>query len=132
MSVKIYREGQDLCVKPSALRPLTRVPLTELTRWDCLYELMGARYLAFHLGDRTDYAQLPRLSPDKRDAMLAELTAQIGFGPDKALLENERSTEHWEKVWEVIKMIGRYLRLFINPMRSPKAPPKRPPQNPGA
>lgn len=125
--MKIDVQNRTLLIKPSALRPTTQVPLERLTRWDCLYEIAGARYVAFHLGDCTDYAQLPRLSVAQRDAMMAELTQRIGFGPDITLLENERSQEHWLKVWEVIKTIGRYLRLFINPMRSPKAPPKRPP-----
>jgi hypothetical protein len=40
------------------------------------------------------------------------------------LLESERDNEHWIKVWEYIKWIGSYLRLFINPMRPPGKRPK--------
>jgi len=117
-------EGADLIVKPGGLRGVTRVPLAAVTSWDILYEVLGRRYLAFHLGDRTAYAQLPRLSVAERDALVAELTALTGRAPDVSLLENERDNEHWIKVWEYIKWIGSYLRLFINPMRPPGKRPK--------
>ncbi len=122
--MKVTIESAELVVRPGGLRGVTRVPLAAIAGWDCLYEVMGRRFLAFHLGDRTAYAQLPRLQPAARDALVAELTALIGREPDVSLLENERDNEHWLKVWEVIKMIGRYLRLFINPLRPP-TPPRR-------
>lgn len=119
-------EGQDLVLRPGGLRGSVRVPLAELTGWDCLYEALGRRFLAFHLGDRTAYAQLPRLSTAARDELIAELTRLTGREPDVRMLENERDNEHWNKVWEVLKLIGRYLRLFINPLRPPTAPKPRP------
>jgi len=122
--MKVTIEGSDLMVKPGGLRGVTRVPLAELTCWDFLYEVTGRRFIAFHLGDRTAYAQLPRLSVTERDALVAELTTLTGRAPDVSLLENERDNEHWLKVWEYIKWIGSYLRLFINPMRPPGKRPK--------
>ena len=126
MAVQARREGGDLLIRPGGLRAGVRVPLAHITRWDCLHEALGRRFLAFHLGDRTAYVQLPRLSRDERDALVATLTELVGQAPDVSLLEGERDNTHWLKVWEVIKMIGRYLRLFINPLRSPAPPPKRP------
>lgn len=122
--MKVMIEGSELVLRPGGLRGVTRVPLAALTCWDFLYEVTGRRYLAFHLGDRTAYAQLPRLSVAERDALVAELTALTGRAPDVSLLENERDNEHWLKVWEYIKWIGSYLRLFINPMRPPGKRPK--------
>lgn len=122
--MKVAIEGLELVVRPGGLRGVTRVPLAEITSWDILYELLGRRYLAFHLGDRTAYAQLPRLPVEARDALVAELTALTGRAPDVSLLESERDNEHWIKVWEYIKWIGSYLRLFINPMRPPGKRPK--------
>ena len=122
--MKVAIEGLELVVKPGGLRGVTRVSLAEITSWDILYELLGRRYLAFHLGDRTAYAQLPRLAVEARDALVAELTALTGRAPDVSLLESERDNEHWIKVWEYIKWIGSYLRLFINPMRPPGKRPK--------
>ncbi len=125
MAVKAWVEAGELVLRPGGLRGVVRVPLAEIASWDCLYEVLGRRFLAFHLGDRTAYAQLPRMLPEARDALVAELTTLIGRGPDVSLLENERDNEHWRKVWEVIKMIGRYLRLFINPLRPPTPPNPR-------
>lgn len=122
--MKVAIEGLDLAIKPGGLRGVTRVPLAAITTWDILYEVLGRRYLAFHLGDRTAYAQLPRLSDPERDALVAELTALTGRTPDVSLLESERDNEHWLKVWEYIKWVGSYLRLFINPMRPPNKRPK--------
>jgi hypothetical protein len=122
--MKVIVEALELVLRPGGLRGITRVPLAELTSWDILYEVLGRRYLAFHLGDRTAYAQLPRLSVAERDALVAELTALTGRMPDVSLLESERDNEHWLKVWEYIKWIGSYLRLFINPMRPPGKRPK--------
>lgn len=130
MAVQVRREGGDLLIRPGGLRGSVRVPLAQITRWDCLHETLGRRFLAFHLGDRTAYAQLPQLSRAQRDALVASLTELVGQAPDVSLLEGERDNTHWLKVWEVIKMIGRYLRLFINPLRSPAPPPvKRPPSS---
>lgn len=127
MNIRI--EHHELVIKPGGLRAETRVPLTEIACWDMLYEVAGRRYLAFHLGDKTAYAQLPRLTPEARDALAAELSELLGSVPDISLLDSERDNEHWLKVWEFIKWIGRYLRLFINPLRPPTPPPKRrPPQ----
>lgn len=122
--MKVAIEGLELVVRPGGLRGVTQVPLAEISSWDILYELLGRRYLAFHLGDRTAYAQLPRLAVEARDALVAELTALTGRAPDVSLLESERDNEHWIKVWEYIKWIGSYLRLFINPMRPPGKRPK--------
>lgn len=122
--MKVMIEGSQLVLRPGGLRGITRVPLVELTCWDFLYEVTGRRFVAFHLGDRTAYAQLPRLSVTERDALVAELTTLTGRAPDVSLLENERDNEHWLKVWEYIKWIGSYLRLFINPMRPPGKRPK--------
>ena len=122
--MKVAIEGLELVVRPGGLRGVTRVPLAEISSWDILYELLGRRYLAFHLGDRTAYAQLPHLPVEARDALVAELTALTGRVPDVSLLESERDNEHWVKVWEYIKWIGSYLRLFINPMRPPGKRPK--------
>lgn len=122
--MKVTLEGLDLVLRPGGLRGVTRVPLAELTCWDFLYEVTGRRFIAFHLGDRTAYAQLPRLSVEARDALVVSLTALTGRAPDVSLLENERDNEHWLKVWEYIKWIGSYLRLFINPMRPPSSRPK--------
>lgn len=122
--MKVTLEGLDLVLRPGGLRGVTRVPLAELKCWDFLYEVTGRRFVAFHLGDRTAYAQLPRLSVEARDALVAELTTRTGRAPDVSLLENERDNEHWLKVWEYIKWIGSYLRLFINPMRPPGKRPK--------
>lgn len=122
--MKVAIEGLDLVIKPGGLRGVTRVPLAAITTWDILYEVLGRRYLAFHLGDRTAYAQLPRLSDLERNALVAELTALTGRTPDVSLLESERDNEHWLKVWEYIKWVGSYLRLFINPMRPPNKRPK--------
>ena len=122
--MKVMIEGSQLVLRPGGLRGITRVPLVELTCWDFLYEVTGRRFVALHLGDRTAYAQLPRLSVTERDALVAELTTLTGRAPDVSLLENERDNEHWLKVWEYIKWIGSYLRLFINPMRPPGKRPK--------
>ena len=122
--MKVAIEGLDLVIKPGGLRGVTRVPLAAITTWDIWYEGLGRRYLAFHLGDRTAYAQLPRRSDPERDALVAELTALTGRTPDVSLLESERDNEHWLKVWEYIKWVGSYLRLFINPMRPPNKRPK--------
>jgi len=122
--MNVVKEGHELVIKPGGLRGVTRVPLDALTTWDILYEVLGRRYLAFHLGDRTAYAQLPRLKEAERQTLIAELTALTGREPDVSLLENERDNEHWIKLWEYIKWIGSYLRLFINPMRPPNKRPK--------
>ena len=122
--MKVTIEGLELVLRPGGLRGITRVPLAELTCWDFLYEVTGRRFVAFHLGNRTAYAQLPRLSVSERDALVSELTALTGRAPDVSLLENERDNEHWLKVWEYLKWIGSYLRLFINPMRPPGKRPK--------
>ncbi len=122
MNVSIMQ--QHLVISPGFPRATVRVPLAEVRTWDCLYEVVGRRFLAFHLGDRTAYAQLPRLSPEARQALLVELEQLLQQPADISLLDSERDNEHWLKVWEVIKMIGRYLRLFINPLRPPTPPPK--------
>ncbi|MEO6698516.1 MAG: hypothetical protein ABIR53_03090 [Paraperlucidibaca sp.] len=127
--MKVSIEHHELVIKPGGLRAETRVPLADVTCWDMLYEVTGRRYLAFHLGDKTAYAQLPRLTPEAREALAAQLSELLGSPPDISLLDSERDNEHWLKVWEYIKWIGRYLRLFINPLRPPTPPPKRrPPQ----
>ena len=121
----VRREGDELVLKPGGLRGITRVPLPALTRWDFLYEVTGRRFLAFHLGDRTAYAQLPRLGPDARQSLLATLTEITGQAPDVTLLDGERDNAHWHKVREYLQWIGSYLRLFINPMRPPRPRPRR-------
>lgn len=120
-------DSTDLVISPGGLRATTRVPRDAITRWDMLYEVTGRRYLAFHLGDKTAYAQLPRLTPEAREAVAARLMALLGSPPDISLLDSERDNEHWLKAWEFVKWVGRYLRLFINPLRPPTAPPKRRP-----
>ena len=125
--MKLSVEGEALVIKPGGLRAETSVPLADVTRWDMLYEVTGRRYLACHLGDKTAYAQLPRLAPEAREALAAQLSELLGTPPDISLLDSERDNEHWLKVWEYIKWVGRYLRLFINPMRPPTPPPKRQP-----
>ena len=122
--MRVSVERDELVLRPGGLRGVTRVPLAEVTCWDFLYEATGRRFIAFHLGDRTAYAQLPSLSVAARDALVAELTALTGRAPDVSLLEGERDNEHWLKVWEYIKWIGSYLRLFINPMRPPGQRPR--------
>lgn len=114
----------ELVLRPGGLRGVTRVALDRLTCWDILYEVTGRRFLAFHLGDSTAYAQLPRLSVAARAALVAELTALTGRAPDVSLLDSERDNEHWLKVWAYIKWMGSYLRLFINPMRPPGPRPR--------
>lgn len=121
----VRREGNDLVLKPGGLRGMTRVPLAEITRWDILYEVAGRRFLAFHLGDRTAYAQLPRLGPEARQSLLENLTALIGQAPDVSLLDGERDNAHWAMVWAYLRWVGSYLRLFINPMRPPLPRPRR-------
>lgn len=123
--MKTRLEGEMLVVQPGGLRGTVRVPLAAITRWDILYEVMGRRFLAFHLGDRTAFVQLPRLDPEARAALAEALTQLTGKVPDVSLLDGERDNEHWVKVWEFLKWIGRYLRLFINPLRPPGPPPGR-------
>lgn len=124
--MQVLRQDDQLVITPGFPRGTVRVPLASVDAWDCLYEVLGRRFLAFHLGDRTAYVNLPRLQPAARDALVAQLTALLGQAPDQVLLENERDNAHWERLWEAIKTVGRYLRLFINPLRPPH-PPRRPP-----
>lgn len=121
-------DGQDLVIRPGGLRGVTRLPLAMITRWDILYETLGRRFLAFHLGDRTAYVQLPRLDPAARQALAETLTGHLGQAPDVSLLDSERDNTHWERVWEFVKWVGRYLRLFINPLRPPLPPDRLPPR----
>lgn len=123
--MQVSVEQGELVLRPGGLRGVTRIRLAELTCWDFLYEVTGRRFIAFHLGDRTAYAQLPRLRTEARDALVAELTALTGRAPDVSLLEGERDNEHWLRVWAYIKWVGSYLRLFINPMRPPSPRPRR-------
>lgn len=122
--MRVSVERGELVLRPGGLRGVTRIALDRLTCWDILYEVTGRRFLAFHLGDSTAYAQLPRLSVAARAALVAELTALTGRAPDVSLLDSERDNEHWLKVWAYIKWIGSYLRLFINPMRPPGPRPR--------
>lgn len=122
--MQVNVEQGELVLRPGGLRGVTRIPLARLTCWDILYEVAGRRFLAFHLGDSTAYAQLPRLSVAARQALVAELTALTDRAPDVSLLDSERDNEHWLKVWEYLKWIGSYLRLFINPMRPPRPRPR--------
>ena len=123
--MQVRREHEDLVIRPGGLRGETRVALAAITRWDILYEVTGRRFLAFHLGDRTAYAQLPRLGPAAREALRVTLTGLIGQAPDVSLLDGERDNEHWRLVGEYLLWIASYLRLFINPMRPPRPRPRR-------
>ena len=113
MQVKV--EGDELVLLPGGLRGESRIPLAGIDEWDLFYEILGRRFLAFHTGDRTHHVNLPRLAPTERTALLNELTRLLGRAPSVELLALERDNEHWLKAWEVVKTIGRYLRLFINP-----------------
>lgn len=113
--MKVWREQDELVLAPGGLRGESRIVLARLTGWDFLYETLGRRFLAFHLGHETAHVSLPRLSPAAREKLLARLQAETGLAPDTSLLDMERDNTHWEKVWALIKTIGRYLRLFINP-----------------
>lgn len=122
--MKVWVEAGELVVKPGGLRPELRLELAGIDTWDMLYSALNGRYLAFHLGHETHYVTLPRLDEAAREALLATLTELTGRAPDVSLLEGERDNEHWLKVWEFFKTIGRYLRLFINPMADPRKPRK--------
>lgn len=113
--MKVWCEGGDVVIAPGGLRGETRFPLARVDSWDFLYELLGRRFLAFHLGHETHFVTLPRLKPEARKALLEQLESLLKMSPDQQLLDMERDNTHWEKLWEVIKQIGRYLRLFINP-----------------
>lgn len=126
-------ENDRLLLIPGFPRARVAVPLHRIDSWDLLYEGVGRRFIAFHLGDCTAYAQLPRLSPAARTALAEALAEIIGQPADLRLLDDERDNTHWLWLWESIKTIGRYLRLFINPLRPPAPPPaarrpRRPPQ----
>ncbi|MDP1540247.1 MAG: hypothetical protein Q8K94_04240 [Moraxellaceae bacterium] len=122
--MKVSIAEQQLVISPGLPRATVRIPLADIKTWDCLYEVVGRRFLAFHLGDRTAYAQLPRMSPQARLDLMSELERLLQQPADVSLLDSERDNEHWLRVWEVIKTIGRYLRLFVNPLRPPTPPPR--------
>ncbi|MDZ4299052.1 MAG: hypothetical protein U0998_03990 [Moraxellaceae bacterium] len=122
--MKVSIAEQQLVISPGFPRATLRIPVTDIKTWDCLYEVVGRRFLAFHLGDRTAYAQLPRMSPQARLDLMSELERLLQQPADVSLLDSERDNEHWLRVWEVIKTIGRYLRLFVNPLRPPTPPPR--------
>lgn len=129
--MKVSISAQQLIISPGFPRSTVRIPVAEIQTWDCLYEVVGRRFLAFHLGDRTAFAQLPRLSPQARLDLMSELEQLLQQPADYSLLDSERDNEHWLRVWEAIKTIGRYLRLFVNPLRPPTPPPRpRPPIKP--
>lgn len=129
--MKVSISAQQLIISPGFPRSTVRIPVAEIKTWDCLYEVVGRRFLAFHLGDRTAFAQLPRLSPQARLDLMSELEQLLQQPADYSLLDSERDNEHWLRVWEAIKTIGRYLRLFVNPLRPPIPPPRpRPPIKP--
>ena len=81
--MKVSLEHGELVLRPGGLRGITRVPLAELTCWDFLYEITGRRFIAFHLGDRTAYAQLPRLSVAERDALVAVRIVDVPAGAEE-------------------------------------------------
>lgn len=120
--MKVFRENGELVLVAGGLRGEDRLPLAHLQSWDLLYEGLGRRFLAFHTSGQTHYVNLPRLSAAARAELVAELTGLLGQGPSVELLAEERDNEHWLKVWEFIKTIGRYLRLFINPRLDPRKP----------
>lgn len=122
--MKVSISAQQLIISPGFPRATVRIPVADIQTWDCLYEVVGRRFLAFHLGDRTAFAQLPRLSPQARLDLMSELEQLLQQPADYSLLDNERDNEHWLRVWEAIKTIGRYLRLFVNPLRPPTPPPR--------
>jgi len=124
--MKVSIAEQQLVISPGFPRSTVRIPVAEIRTWDCLYEVVGRRFLAFHLGDRTAFAQLPRLSPQARLNLMNEVEQLLQQPADVNLLDSERDNEHWLRVWEGVKTIGRYLRLFINPLRPPVPPPPRP------
>lgn len=115
MSVTVRVEQGQLELHAGRLRGGLSLPLAQIQSWDFLYEILGRRFLAFHLGSETHFLNLPRLDPVARQALRAELVRLVGQEPDLSLLELERDNEHWAKLWEVVKTVGRYLRLFINP-----------------
>lgn len=129
--MKVSIAAQQLVISPGFPRSTVRIPVADIKTWDCLYEVVGRRFLAFHLGDRTAFAQLPRLSPQARLDLISELEQLLQQPADYSLLDSERDNEHWVRVWEAVKTIGRYLRLFVNPLRPPTPPPRpRPPIKP--
>lgn len=123
--LRLRVEQDRLVLMPGFPRASVSVPLAHIDSWDYLYEVVGRRFVAFHLGDCTAYVQLPRLSPDAREALAGQLTTIIGQPADLRLLDDERDNSHWILVWEGIKTVGRYLRLFVNPLRPPTPPPAR-------
>jgi hypothetical protein len=122
--MKVAIAEQYLVISPGFPRSTVRIPVAQIKTWDCLYEVVGRRFIAFHLGDRTAFAQLPRLSPQARQDLITEIENLLQIPADVSLLDSERDNEHWLRVWEAIKTIGRYLRLFVNPLRPPTPPPR--------
>ncbi len=115
MRVSATVEQGELRLYAGRLRGGLSLPLAQIQGWDFLYEILGRRFLAFHVGTQTHFLNLPRLDPEARQALRAELVKLLGQEPDMSLLELERDNEHWVKFWEVVRTVGRYLRLFINP-----------------
>ena len=109
-------ENGELVLEPGGWRGSSRVALADIDAWDLFYQLAGRRFLALHTSaGLTHFVNLPRLSPEQRSALRTSLTGLLGRGPSDELLELERDNSHWQAMWEVIKTVGRYLRLFINP-----------------
>jgi hypothetical protein len=114
--MKLHVDNGELVLEPGGWRGSSRIPLAGIDAWDLFYQLAGRRFLAFHdAGGKTYFVNLPRLSPEQRASLREALTGHLGQGPSEELLELERDNSHWAALWEVIKQVGRYLRLFINP-----------------
>ena len=113
--MKLTVEQGELLVEPGGWRGACRVPLADIDAWDLFYEVAGRRFLAFHSRrGETHFVSLPRLAPAERASLREGLSQHLG-PPSAELLELERDNTHWQALWEVVKTIGRYLRLFINP-----------------
>jgi len=114
--MKLSVENGELLLEPGGWRGSSRLPLADIDAWDLFYQIAGRRFLAFHTGKgETHFFSLPRLSPAERASLREALTGYLGQGPSEELLDLERDNTHWQAMWEVVKTIGRYLRLFINP-----------------
>lgn len=79
--MKVFKEGNDLCIRGGFFQGLTRIPLDRLKSWSFCREENGASYLAFVLDGATQHVAFPACKAPEVLSQLQQIQAITGLAP---------------------------------------------------